>query len=119
MGAIKTLWAWRPENVYRDFWLLAITVLCAFGVGRAYDLSHDIQQQRADAIWADCVKTNTAHDKTIAALDRVIAGIPDPARRRAAQESRPGTVLLIDALAPVRNCSLKLGKAVPGVEPSK
>ena len=114
--AVKNVWANRPDNFYRDIWLLVISVLALWAVIAVLDQSDDIQQQRADTIWSDCVMTNQAHDNTIRALDQIIAELPAD-QRAEAEASRDSTVLLIEALAPKRDYIAVLDEAVPGVAP--
>lgn len=87
-----------------SFALAAIAVTNASETSRdAQDLAEQIQRERARNIQESCEETNRRHDATIASLDAVIAGLP-PSRRARAREGRAGTVLLIEALAPYRNC---------------
>ena len=67
---------------------------------RAADLAHQIQVERARNVRDSCEASNKRHDSTIATLDKLLARIPREQRERAKQ-NRAGTVLLIDALAPV------------------
>jgi hypothetical protein len=70
---------------------------------RADALARDIQAQRVSSIVQSCEQQNARHDATIATLDRLIRQQPAGQRRRA-ERSRASTVLLIDALAPMRDC---------------
>lgn len=76
----------------------------------ALDLKHElvsVQVQRYDATFNACWDQNRRHDATVGALDVVLsrAAMATPARRAAIEESRAPTLLLIDALAPKRNCA--------------
>lgn len=71
-----------------------------------------IQSQRADAIGAACVEQNVRHDKTIATLDALIAKLPPGPRRERSERNRDGTVLLIKALAPKRDCDALVRKSL-------
>lgn len=54
-----------------------------------------------------CRETNRRHDKVLLVLDEQIAKLP--ARRRArAESSKAGTVALIEALTPKRDCERAL-----------
>ena len=63
-----------------------------------------IQAQRVDAIRSNCVDTNARHDQTINTLKGLVARLPDPADRARAQRNIAGTIALIDALVPKRDC---------------
>lgn len=66
-------------------------------------LAVQIQQERARNIRLGCEQQNQRHDDTIRALDRLIALVPASGRARA-EQGRAGTLLLINALAPKRDC---------------
>lgn len=107
---------WKQTGVIPRWQLIAVYVLivAAGTIGiwrtqtvahRADDLSRDIQAQRVVNIRQSCDEQNARHDDTIAALDRLIGQLPkDSTRRFLAEKNRPGTVLLINALAPKRDC---------------
>jgi hypothetical protein len=71
------------------------------------DLAHGIQRSRVESIVLACEEQNARNVATVAALDQLITDA-----RRAGQQgrvarlrgSRAGTVLLINALSPVRDC---------------
>jgi hypothetical protein len=63
-----------------------------------------IQDEREKAVRENCEATNQRHDATITQLDRLIVRLPPGPRRDRAEASRAGTVRLIDALAPKRDC---------------
>jgi hypothetical protein len=75
-------------------------------------LTEAIQEQRRDSILYGCREQNARHDRTIATLDRLIAQAP-AGRRERARQGRAGTVLLIEALAPKRDCAALVTKAAP------
>jgi hypothetical protein len=54
-----------------------------------------------------CNEQNVRHDRTVAKLDELVVGISDPVRRARAEQNRAGTVALIDALAPKRQCAAR------------
>lgn len=110
---------WRATGVIPRWQLLAVYVLIVAAgaagfwqtssvANRADDFARDVQSQRVVAIRANCQEQNQRHDDTIRTLDHLIARIPPGAGRDRALANRRGTVLLIDALAPKRDC----GRAV-------
>lgn len=69
--------------------------------------AHRIQASRRDSILISCRQTNERHDRTIRTLDRLLAArvaTANASERRRLRESRTSTVLLIEALAPKRDC---------------
>lgn len=77
----------------------ALAVVLAVLFARVDSAVNGIQQSRLDL----CEQQNARHDKTLRILDREIARLPRRARARATRE-RAGTVALIDALSPRRDC---------------
>lgn len=77
--------------------------LLASGTSDAQDLAQQIQRERKRNVLESCQEINRRHDNTIAALDLLIAKLP-PSRRERARQGRASTVLLIEALAPKRQC---------------
>jgi hypothetical protein len=75
-----------------------------------------IQGERERTIRANCQETNRRYDKAITTLDRLIAEAP-PERRTRAREGRAGTVLLIDALVPKRDCMAVVKRSVGSPPP--
>lgn len=75
--------------------------------------SNEIQDQRRDALITACEEQNARNDNTLEQLDVLIAKIPrsDPRYERA-QQSRASTGLLIDALAPKRDCEARARRFV-------
>lgn len=67
------------------------------------DTTSQIQAERARNVRSACEAQNARHDNTIRQVDRLIAEAP-PSRRARAGAGRAGTVLIIDALAPRRDC---------------
>lgn len=67
------------------------------------NLATAIQQSRQEITVTRCLDLNARHDATIAKLDQEIGALP-PVERKQAKTNRAGTVALIDALAPKRNC---------------
>lgn len=73
---------------------------------------HQIQQERVESVLRSCRDENQRHDATIHRLDELIKRLPPEKRTRAIQ-SRAGTVLLINALAPHRDCVTLARASVP------
>jgi hypothetical protein len=66
-----------------------------------------IQHSREQSVRTSCQESNMRHDQTIAKLDDLIrhaAKTSSPARIRRMKKSRTGTVALIEALTPKRDC---------------
>lgn len=70
-----------------------------------------IQDERERSIRTSCQETNRRYDKAIERLDRLIAQAPADRKARAKQ-NRAGTVSLIDALVPKRDCDALVGRSV-------
>lgn len=97
-------------------WALVLTVVATVGAGVSLATGLlAIQHERADSIRRACIEQNARHDATVATLDRLLAErmneVP-PARRAQLRDSRRFTVLLIDALAPKRDCSARVAESV-------
>jgi len=112
---------WKQVGVIPRWQLLGVYALIvaagAFGLAQTQHVAHradalarDIQQQRVMTIEQSCEQQNARHDGTIATLDRLIRQQP-PSRRRRAEQNRASTVLLIDALAPKRDCGKVVAEA--------
>lgn len=87
--------------------VLAIVSFYFFHVAR--DQRNDIQNQRKDAIFRSCDDQNLRNATTISVLDARLgelrrAGKLTKKQIKDLEASRTFTVLLIDALAPTRNC---------------
>lgn len=90
----------------------AVAVMLAFAAaGFALWLNagrtQQIQDERAANILRSCQEQNQRHDAAIRALDQLIAKAQTtagPAQVERMRQSRASTVLLIDALAPMRDC---------------
>lgn len=76
------------------------------------EFAEAIQDERARATLQACRAQNARHQATVKTLDRVIAGLPAGPRRQEATERRDGTVALIDALVPLRNCKKLVERTV-------
>ena len=70
----------------------------------ARDFAVQIDKERRRTIRASCEDSNARHDGTIKQLDKIIAELPRGERRTRARQNHDGTVLLIDALVPKRDC---------------
>jgi hypothetical protein len=75
-----------------------------------------IQDERERSIRTSCEETNRRYDKAIARLDTLIRPSPAADRQRP-PERRAGTVLLIDALVPKRNCDAAVKRSVGSPPP--
>jgi len=82
------------------------------------ELVHAQQTSRESSVRVTCREQNDRHDQTIATLDRLLEQADRDAtaqRRRQLREGRASTVLLIDALAPKRDCEQRV-RQLAGVE---
>lgn len=70
-----------------------------------------VQDERERSIRMACKDTNERHDRALAKLDILIEKVP-PARRARAQQGRAGTVALIEALVPRRDCGKLVKRSV-------
>lgn len=94
--------------------LVLLSMACLLGVGnsamnailigRNASTIRQIQQSREDSVRTSCEEQNARHDSTVAKLDDLIAALKDPVQAARARASKPGTVVLIDRLAPHRDC---------------
>lgn len=67
-----------------------------------------IAKERRESLRSFCEATNATHRNTIRSLDQILAAAErrvNASRRRAIAASRAPTVLLINALAPQRDCN--------------
>jgi hypothetical protein len=74
-----------------------------------------IQSSREETVRTSCIEQNERHDDTITALDKLLAevnGRPGAPSPQELQQSRTATVLLIDALAPLRDCEQRVDELV-------
>jgi hypothetical protein len=78
---------------------------------QARELVAAIQQSRLDFIRIRCIEQNKRHDNTIKELNNIISNLPPGERLDIARQNKPGTVLLINALAPIRDCDKVVQKA--------
>lgn len=78
---------------------------------QARGFASDIAAQRHQTILRQCREQNARHNHTIRVLNRILRKAErasPPPRRAQIRESRSSTVLLIDQLAPHRNCRHQL-----------
>lgn len=86
---------WRVlvrENVYRDVWLLAISVVLALALV-------SLQNQRWNFVRDNCESNNQHYAQTKIKLDELIRKVPAD-QRAGAEARREGTLALISTLAP-------------------
>ena len=77
----------------------------------AETLATAVQASRLEFIRRSCEGTNQRHDATIQALNRNIARLPPGKRLSEARKKRPGTVLIIKAAVPHRDCDAVVRRA--------
>ena len=75
-------------------------------------LAQQIQDERAANTLRACRDVNQRHDDTIRALDELLKRAGRSASREQVERSRASTVLLIDALAPKRDCKRLVARQV-------
>jgi hypothetical protein len=85
-------------------------VLSILAYSNALSAIHEIKQSRKSSIITSCREQNERHDKTLAVLD-VVYGVESralaPMQRQEAGQTQKVTVLLVNALAPVKNCQAR------------
>jgi MoxR-like ATPase len=87
---------------------------------QTHRLNHVVEQiqvERRRNTLHGCLDQNSRHDRTIQRLDKIIARLDTPEQRARAARGRASTVLLIDALAPHRDCDHVLATQVRGTRP--
>lgn len=91
--------------------LMVMTIVMAVLIAVAFVLNADrvdqINQERAANVERNCEDVNRRHDRTLEALDQILArrvAAASPADRARLRESRATTALLINALVPRRDC---------------
>lgn len=80
----------------------------------------DIQRSRAENVRSACLEQNARNRASLSALDTVLAKAGVGAgreRKEQLRQSRESTALLINALAPRRNCELRV-KQLVGASPA-
>ena len=68
------------------------------------NITDAIQENRVNFIRERCLNQNKRNRDTIRTLNNLLKKLPPGERRDRAKQNRPGTILLINALAPVRDC---------------
>jgi hypothetical protein len=95
------------ENWYRDVWLLVITVLVGlailFGLTANRHRIDDVQKERARATFVNCLDQNARHDQALKRLER----------SRLTRDAKAFVTGYTDDIAPKRDCSKVLARAVP------
>jgi hypothetical protein len=110
-------WFWH-HKFYRDIWLVIITVVLLGAVQSNQDRIREVQAERV----AECLDQNSRNQNTKAALmaaaEEDIAKAEEDAKRRGQipelfkneiEGRRDVTLVLIDMMAPVRNCDALSG----------
>jgi hypothetical protein len=81
-----------------------VAVVIATTVNGNHALIVAIQRERARNIEQNCRDTNARHDVTIRRLHQLVEQLPPGPRKVRAVQGMAGSVALIDALAPRRDC---------------
>jgi hypothetical protein len=76
------------------------------------DLIQQIQAERIRNIRQNCQDTNARHDATIRRLHSLVERLPPGPRKVRAVQGMAGSVALIDALAPRRDCKALAARQV-------
>lgn len=126
---------WDHNNVLRGLYIAIVTIsalvmaiLFVLIINDKNDIKREatvranqIQQQRYDTTYGNCIDTNQRNKKTIHQLDVITAAYmkKHPEAKAAVKDSLQQQTLLIDALVPVRNCKVVAAKAVhPLINPT-
>lgn len=96
--------------------IIVLTVLMVGAFLANQKRGNEIQDSRVQSILTSCRESNDRNRRTITTLDRLLAArirtaTPEQARRLRA--SRASTVLLIQALAPRRDCAARVRQLTP------
>lgn len=110
---------WRyfiHHKLWRDFWLFFITILVLFALEENGDRIKDIQSERSRSITVACVNQNERNINTKNTLNEIYARRREEADTRKEvrqlQQSRAATILLINALSPMRDCEELVKRSV-------
>lgn len=79
-------------------------------------LAQEFQIERVNSVRSNCEMTNARHKDTIDAIDaaaRQATALATPTERKRLEQGRARTLLIIQALVPLRNCDEVVAKAVP------
>lgn len=104
----------------------AICILCLAGVGvwsgtvldtnrqadQAAATAAQIQRERKRNIRTNCEDTNRRHDATVRQLRRLVDELPPGPRKVRAVQGMAGSVAVIQALAPKRDCRALVARQV-------
>lgn len=93
---------------------LSMFILFYFSVHQQHQITHQtavIQQERYNAVFRSCSEQNERHQSAVEALDLLLKNTGVNVKRR--EQSRSNTLLLINALAPVRDCKRLAERTVP------
>jgi hypothetical protein len=83
-------------------WMLFVGVASIYLLDQNSEQTDRIQTQRRSLLRSNCEAQNKRHDNTIKELGVLVAQAPD---LKAAKAAQPGTIALIDALAPTQDCT--------------
>lgn len=75
-------------------------------------ITAQIQRERARNVRSNCEEQNRRHDATVRQLHRLVAELPPGPRKVRAVQGMAGSVALIQALAPRRDCSALVARQV-------
>lgn len=109
---VRAVTAWLFAGVSVVVLLAAILI----SLNTMANATQQINAERERNIRAACEAQNKRNHNTIQQLDALIAKAP-PERRERAAASRPGTVLLINALAPRRDCEALVRSQIDASSP--
>jgi cell division protein FtsB len=84
----------------------------ASGTRENHDLLQAIQRERARNVRTNCEEQNRRHDATIRQLHRLVDELPPGPRKVRAVQGMAGSVALIQALAPKRDCRALVAQQV-------
>lgn len=100
--------------------MLALPAATWFAGGKLSATSNQtdaIQEERVANILRSCREQNDRHDATIRQLRVLVDAIRDRAQRERARQGMAGTIALIDALAPKRDCDALVVLQAPSTKP--
>lgn len=88
-----------------------------FGLRETRSYTEEIQESRKQFVLDNCRDRNKRHDATIRRLAVNVDAIPPGERRQDALAGREGTIALIDAAIPKRDCNDEIERLEVGGEP--
>lgn len=104
----------KITNAARRYAVSAALLLTAAALGLCVYAIIQTQDERAASILRECNAQNARHSATVAELKSIVARAEakaPPVRRGQIEASVSSTLLLIDALAPYRDCQHVLAKS--------